>query len=179
VIGVTKDFYWYFSADNVIKVTSGFHRLTGLKKFSEIMTKGKGWIAVAFHNRLSPKRLGHHSRIGLLTLTIVFSAIIVTGYAADMRDRIGNRPNVDLLERSLRVGQSTRADVFTALGQPSGKGRVMLPSDSMSRMVWSYYYAEAAGKDVRRIFLFVYFDGDRYDGYLWFSSLPKRRSGDL
>jgi len=39
--------------------------------------------------------------------------------------------------------------------------------------MWSYYYEEGTLKDARRIFLFVYFDQDMYDGYMWFSSLPK------
>lgn len=40
--------------------------------------------------------------------------------------------------------------------------------------MWSYYYEEGTLKDDRRMFLFVYFTPDNlYEGYLWFSSLPK------
>jgi hypothetical protein len=87
--------------------------------------------------------------------------------------RIGNRPNTDRLETALRVGESTRADVRAALGEPFGTGRSMLPIDPAPRTVWSYYYEEGDLKEARRIFLFVYFNQDRYDGYMWFSSLPK------
>jgi hypothetical protein len=78
---------------------------------------------------------------------------------------------------SLRIGEATRADVVRALGQPLGRGRSMLPIDPGPRTVWAYAYAEAnvesgAIKDVRQALLWVYFDGDRYDGYLWFSSFP-------
>ncbi len=41
------------------------------------------------------------------------------------------------------------------------------------RVMWSYYYEEGTLQDVRRTFLFVYFDGDLFDGYFWVSSLPK------
>jgi len=91
----------------------------------------------------------------------------------DIRMRIGNRPNTDRLETALRVGESTRADVRAALGEPFGTGRSMLPIDPAPRTVWSYYYEEGDLKEARRIFLFVYFNQDRYDGYMWFSSLPK------
>jgi hypothetical protein len=49
--------------------------------------------------------------------------------------------------------------------------------------MWSYYYEEALVRDIlsqhpsiesRRIFVFVFFDEDRYEGYMWFSSLPKQ-----
>jgi len=85
----------------------------------------------------------------------------------------GSRPNIDVLEKSLRMGESTAADVSAALGEPNGKGRAMLPIESKPRTMWSYYYEEGTLEDDRRMFLFVYFDQDRFDGYMWFSSLPK------
>jgi len=48
--------------------------------------------------------------------------------------------------------------------------------------MWSYYYEKGFIKvrdsgrldaEMRRTFLFVYFDHERYDGYMWFSSLPQ------
>jgi len=53
----------------------------------------------------------------------------------------------------------------------------MLPWQSSPRTVWTYYYEEGvidlggATSDDRRIFLFVFLDQGRFDGYLWFSSL--------
>jgi hypothetical protein len=44
--------------------------------------------------------------------------------------------------------------------------------DPEPRDVWYYYYEEATTKDSQRIFLYVFFDDDRYGGYMWFSSLP-------
>ncbi|MEE9123908.1 MAG: hypothetical protein V3U14_05340 [candidate division NC10 bacterium] len=117
------------------------------------------------------ERLGRLAGIGMLSLAVVFSSMAAG--CGNIRIRFGKRPDTDVLEKSLRLGESTRADVRTALGQPSGKGRAMLPFDLKPRTMWSYYYEEGDLKEARRIFLFVYFDQDRYDGYMWFSSLPE------
>lgn len=114
--------------------------------------------------------LGRLAGISILGLAVVF--LLLTASCVG-RIRIGSRPYTDHLERSLRLGESTRADALAVLGLPYGKGRVMFPIDTKPRTIWSYYYEEGDLKDARRIFLFVYFDEDRYDGYMWFSSLPK------
>jgi hypothetical protein len=101
-----------------------------------------------------------------------------------MKIRSGNPPDLGLLESSLGLGKSTRADVLAALGEPLGRGMARLPVDPRPKAgaMWSYYYEETLLTDVlspqpsadsRRMFLFVFFDGDTYDGYMWFSSLPK------
>jgi hypothetical protein len=58
------------------------------------------------------------------------------------------------------------------------QGRALLPIDEgdAPRTVLTYYYEQATMQDARRLFLFVFLDGDRYDGYLWFSSLPRAAS---
>ena len=37
-----------------------------------------------------------------------------------------------------------------------------------------YYREEATPSDAHRMFLFVFLHQDRYEGYLWFSSLPQQ-----
>jgi len=123
-------------------------------------------------DRYCGPRRGLSQFVKLRVLYLLLFSPIALG--CDIRMRIGNRPNTDLLETALRVGESTRADVLAALGQPFGTGKAMLPIDPKPRTMWSYYYEEGDLKDARRIFLFVYFDQDRYDGYMWFSSLPKQ-----
>ena len=96
---------------------------------------------------------------------------------------VGTRPVTEALETTLRPGISTPAEVAAALGEPSGRGGVMLPVlDKQARESWTYYFekghvkaAQGGGLDVdsRRTFLFVYFADGVYDGYLWFSSLPQ------
>jgi hypothetical protein len=109
----------------------------------------------------------------ILTCLALAMLMSFLGSGCGVRFVAGSRPNIDVLEKSLRMGESTAADVSAALGEPSGKGRAMLPIESKPRTMWSYYYEEGTLEDDRRIFLFVYFDQDRYNGYMWFSSLPK------
>jgi hypothetical protein len=89
-----------------------------------------------------------------------------------LRIRAGSRVQPEVVETALLVGESTSADVLRVLGEPLGKGRAMLPIDPHPRALWTYYYEEGDLDDSRRMFLFVYFLNDRYDGYIWFSSLP-------
>jgi hypothetical protein len=87
--------------------------------------------------------------------------------------RTGARPNIVVLEAELRVGESTKADARYFLGEPYGQGRDMLPTLSVARSTWVYYYAEESGSANEYVVLLVFFDGDRYDGYMWYSSLPE------
>ena len=105
--------------------------------------------------------------------------LFVTGGCVTAKILAGRELDPDLIERRLTLGQSTAADVLALLGEPPGKGRSYLPIDSGPRTVWAYFYSEGNVesndlKDLRRTELWVYFDGERYDGYLWFSSFPNR-----
>jgi len=107
----------------------------------------------------------------LLVMAILIS-VVLSACSIDLR--AGRRPDVQVLEKNLRLRESTSADVLGVLGNPYGRGRAMLPViHSTPKILWSYYYEEASMKDARRIFLFVFLDQDLYDGYMWFSSLPK------
>ena len=117
-------------------------------------------------------------------LAWLFVASLLLAGCGTARIEKGRRVDPRLLETNLRLGKSTRADVLAALGEPNGRGRGLLPIDPTPKTVWSYFYEEATIeafadfpnsdlKDYRRLLLCVYFDGDRYDGYLWFSSLLK------
>lgn len=116
-----------------------------------------------------------HSQIYiyLLLLFLIFISLLSNG-CMDIHMRIGKRPNPDVLEKNLRIGQSSTSDILAALGEPDGKGREMLPIVQQPRTLWSYYYEEGDLKDSRRIFLFVFIKQDRYNGYMWFSSLPEK-----
>ena len=118
-------------------------------------------------------------RITVFFLTATFAlllSILLTGCGA-VQVRAGKKPDVNLLNQSLQVGHSTQQDVRKALGSPNGQGRSMLPWQSAPRTVWTYYYEEGVidlsggNSDDRQIFLFIFLDGERFDGYVWFSSL--------
>lgn len=106
-------------------------------------------------------------------LFCVFLTIILTISGCNIQMRAGRLPNIQALEDSLQPGISTRSDVLMALGEPFGRGKEMLPIGQKPRTLWSYYYEEGSLQDDRRIFLFIFLDGDKYDGYMWFSSLQK------
>ncbi len=111
-------------------------------------------------------------------LCVLLSLALLTG-CMDLRMRAGTRPDVGLLEERLVMGKSTMDEVRNALGDPFGKGASMLPMQAGPRTMWSYYYEEGTLKDDRRIFLFVYFTpDDHYEGYMWFSSLPRAQAAE-
>ena len=104
-----------------------------------------------------------------------FVALLLLGCAGcgNIRFYVSHQIDLDAIESRLRLKESTREDVEAVLGAPEGKGREMLPMTPDPRSMWSYYYEEGTLQDVRRVFLFVYFDGDVFDGYFWVSSLPE------
>jgi len=99
--------------------------------------------------------------------------LVVTMAGCSLHVVMGRRPDVTLLETTLKVGESTQADVRRVLGEPVGRSLSAMPIEPQPRVLWTYYYEEGSLKDVRQFFLLVYLAGDRYDGYLWFSSLPR------
>jgi len=107
-----------------------------------------------------------------VVLFLGLSMSVVCG-CIDVRVRAGAHPDPQLLEQKLVTGKSTMDDVRSLLGSPFGTGSSMLPIQSGPRTLWSYYFEEGNLSQDRRMFLFVYFTSDdRYEGYLWFSSLP-------
>ena len=81
------------------------------------------------------------------------------------------------------MGVSSKSAVRAVLGEPVGRGEIMIPLiDKAPREMWTYYYeagrVRAEGQqlvgDSRRLFMMIYFDAQgRFDGYQWFSSLPQ------
>ncbi len=84
--------------------------------------------------------------------------------------KFGTPPKTEALG-SLRPGSSTQDDVLKALGKPPGKGVLRVLPDLKPRSIWAYEYEEAEGTKSRQKVLLVYFDGEVFDGYLWFSSV--------
>jgi hypothetical protein len=84
--------------------------------------------------------------------------------------------DTDKLETVLKPGVSTRADVEAALGKPYGKGGGYLPFHEGPRTTWTYF-DESGSMDLssgsmtdKRTYLFVFFNGDKFDSYMWFNS---------
>ena len=106
----------------------------------------------------------------------VFLTILVTVYLCILPScatiKIGRLPDTSVLERDLKPRISNREDVRRLIGEPKGAGGILFPVDEHPRDCWYYYYEESTLKDSHRIFLFIIFYQDLYDGYMWFSSIP-------
>ncbi len=84
------------------------------------------------------------------------------------------------VETELRRGVSTKEDVRRLFGEPNGDGGAFLPTATKSSEVWFYEDIEgdAVGSapggviriEMRWQVLVVFFDGARFDGFLWFTS---------
>lgn len=89
---------------------------------------------------------------------------------------------VSLIEKELKRGVSRKSEVRTVLGTPKGFGAALLPlrlPERLQREVW--YYEDIELKDAkfqegtiharfRQQVLVVFFDGDVFDGYMWFTN---------
>jgi hypothetical protein len=80
------------------------------------------------------------------------------------------------LESALQPGISTQLDVEDALGPPYGKGGAFLPFHDAPRVAWTYFQErgdiDMSSGDMQdqRMYLFVFFRGDTFDSYMWFTS---------
>jgi hypothetical protein len=111
---------------------------------------------------------------GTLLLVMAILPAFLLSACVDMQFRMGKKANPEVLEKALRPGVSNTKDVLAALGEPFGKGMVMLPiTHQTPRTMWTYYYGEGDMKDSRFMYLFVFLDRELYDGYMWFSSLQR------
>jgi len=61
-----------------------------------------------------------------------------------------------------------------ALGQPDGKGTVLLPIVDQPKTLWLYQREETTKIESRHALLFIFLDKDILDGYLWFSTFPRK-----
>jgi len=163
--------------------TFGFLRCQKFKKLSEAGALSPlGHLGLTNGSAMFLHKLTRDKLIEILVLALIVA--FLASCSIYVPARAGNRPNLNALETSLQLGKSTRADVVAALGEPIARGMALLPIDPRPNAgsMWSYHYQEIlSGNDfyreqnpgqVRGTFLFVFFDGDRYDGYMWYSSLP-------
>jgi len=116
------------------------------------------------------------ARASAWAMGLALAAMTIGGCATVVDFEAGSKFNPALLEQSLRDGVSTQTDVKTALGEPYGRGHALMPFHDSDRTVWTYYYERGSVavpsmemKD-HRIYLSLFFAGDRLDGYMWFAS---------
>ena len=112
---------------------------------------------------------GHGTRRVGMAATFALLAFVGLLTGCTTTRRYGSPPRTDRLE-VLRPAVSSPADVRLALGEPRGHGMARLAPDFTPRPIWSYEYTETEGKRIGLKILLVFFEEDRYDGYLWFSA---------
>jgi len=121
--------------------------------------------------------IAHGWRTVAATWAVLIPAMFVAA-CTEISYTANERPPISALEGTLKIGESTRHDVIAALGKPDGTGSIFLPIDAGPRDTLSYYFEEgkmtASSGTVygtaHRTFLWVYFEHDRYDGYMWFTT---------
>ncbi len=103
-------------------------------------------------------------------LYAVFAVLAVVPSACTFQG--GSLPHTERFAE-LRAGVSTKEDVRSTLGDPRGNGAARFTSELEIREIWLYHYAIHA--DVAT--LLVFFNENRYDGYVWFSTLEAAKLG--
>jgi hypothetical protein len=106
----------------------------------------------------------------LLVAPLLLAACSELGIGPQQTIRYGLAPRIDRLQ-TLQRGVSTEADVLLALGEPSGRGMARLsPQLAAPNQLWVYELRTLKRKTERQNSLMIFLDGQRYEGYLWFSS---------
>ncbi len=113
-------------------------------------------------------RQGTPPRRWVLCIVVALASVLLL--AGCMSIQYGSPPRTDRLG-TLTPGVSSTADVRSALGEPRGRGVGRLMSvDPAPRTIWSYEYTEAEGRQIQLKMLLVFFNQDRYEGYMWFAA---------
>ena len=113
--------------------------------------------------------LGWMNAIGLKVRNALLAVTLAGLTVACTQIEVGVNPPVDRL-KELRVGASTKAEVRQIVGQPQGKGASRIPDYPGYRDLWSYEIVSFDGVTSEYVILLIFFEGDIYDGYLWFDN---------
>ena len=106
----------------------------------------------------------------------VAALTLATVAGCSVSARTGPDFDPTVLGSTLQLGTATQADVRGALGEPFAKGGAMMPFQDRPHLTWTYFAERGSASmgsgrmNERLKYLFVFFDGDRMDGYLWFDS---------
>ncbi len=106
---------------------------------------------------------------------LVFMALILSLSLAgcSMSFKYGRIPDTNSLT-SLKQQVSTKGDVLNILGPPRGYGRMQPYQFTGEYDLWLYeFYETNTTGEVKIKMLLVFFDKEKFDGYMWFSSFEK------
>ena len=121
-------------------------------------------LILYFSHRLLQHLCGNAARVFM-----AFGFATITVGCAGPKMEMGAPPPVDRLAE-LRVGVSTKDEVRRVLGQPNGEGASRSPDFPGFRKLWSYQVFATDGVAADYTILLIFFDGEFYDGYIWFDN---------
>ena len=110
-------------------------------------------------------------------LSALLAVMLLLAGCGTMKFEVGAPFDPNLVANRLHPGQSTMADVQTVLGSPYGTGSTMMPYHDSPRVTWTYFFdrgnvdMSSGALNQRLSYLFVFFKNDRFDSYIWFSTL--------
>lgn len=121
--------------------------------------------------------------IWLRPAVLALLSALASGCAQGVTARVF--PEVGRIERELKPGVSTKADVEKVLGTRKGVGNAVLPADPRPYEIWDYSDIEATGRreiyvglmtqsfevDLRQQVLWVFVDKEVFDGFVWWSNM--------
>jgi len=104
----------------------------------------------------------------------VLLLLVLVGFSpACMTMHYGRMPQTRPLVEDLTPRVSTKADVLRVLGSPRGYGMARLAEVSGPRTIWYYESTDASLAEIKLAMLLVFFDGELFDGYMWFTALEE------
>lgn len=138
---------------------------------------------------MRPVRASSRDRQGLTILRAVILVLLTGTAAVGCGTTQSVTPNpfaqTDRIGAELLRGVSTKTDVERLLGKPNGRGMTLLPTQDRVREMWTYLDLEKSAEkvereatgvvvhrfDARQRQIYVFFDGEKFDGYMWAISL--------
>ena len=102
-------------------------------------------------------------------VTLLLMLLTLSG-CVSIQLRMGTETQPQNIETVLQLKQSTQEDVKKVFGPPDGLGAYVSPVTGKYSTVWSYYFAQGTLETMDDTFLYIYFDDDIYEGYLWFEN---------
>ncbi len=119
-------------------------------------------------------------RLSAGAITLALTASLLAGCVPGAMTT-GPFAQTNRIDTELRRGVSTKADVERVLGKSNGTGGTFMPpTQTKPGDVWVYFNSQTGEPrisrgatikvevDTRDQMIMVFFDGDIFDGYLWF-----------
>jgi len=115
-------------------------------------------------------------RLVVWSLGSILMCLILLFAAVGCSVKFGRMPPTDKIESSLRPMVDSKSEVLKVLGPPRGYGMIRMSNlPNSPHSIWFYEYITAKDEKITLKMLLVFFDQEKYVGYLWFSSLEKIR----